>query len=51
MWDVVGILEGHWPTFFVSVTYSSYHFQWSFVLTTWNHSLFPCAVRGEDYVR
>jgi hypothetical protein len=28
MCDVVGMLEGHWPTCFVSVTYSTYFLQW-----------------------
>jgi hypothetical protein len=50
MRDVVGVLEGHWPNRFVSVTYSSYRFQRSFVLTTWNHPLFSHAVRREDRV-
>jgi hypothetical protein len=27
MHDVIGMLEGHWPTHFVSITYSSYLFQ------------------------
>jgi hypothetical protein len=39
--DVFGMLEGHWPICFVSITYSSYHFRWSFVPITWNHPLFP----------
>jgi hypothetical protein len=30
MHHVVGMLEGHWPAHFVSVTYSSYRFRWSF---------------------
>jgi hypothetical protein len=47
---VVGMLKGHWPTHFVSVTYSSYCFQRSFVPTTWYHSLFPHGVRREDHV-
>ena len=51
MRDVFGILEGHYPTRFVSITYSPYHFQRSFILTTWNHPLFPHAVRGEYCVR
>jgi hypothetical protein len=47
---VVGMLEGHWPTHFVSVTYSPHHFRWSFILTTWHHSFFPRVVRREDHV-
>jgi hypothetical protein len=50
MHDVFGVLEGHWPTRFVYVTYSSYHVQRSFVPTTWHHTLFSHAVRGEDRV-
>jgi hypothetical protein len=50
MHDVIGMLEGHWPTHFVSITDSSYHFRRSFILTTWHHPLFPHAVRGEDHV-
>jgi hypothetical protein len=50
MHDIFGVLEGHWPTCFVSVTYSYYHFRWSFIPTTWNHPFFPDAIRGEDYV-
>jgi hypothetical protein len=30
MHDVIGMLEDHWPTRFVFVTYSSYLFRWSF---------------------
>jgi hypothetical protein len=47
---VVGMLEGHWPSHFVSIAYSSHCFRWSFVSTTWCHSLFPHAVGREDYV-
>jgi hypothetical protein len=48
---VIGMLEGHWPARFVSVTYSSHCFQRSFIPTTWYHSLFPHVVRREDHVR
>jgi hypothetical protein len=51
MHDVFGVLEVHWPTHFIFVTYSFYCFRFSFVLTTWNHPLFPRVVRGEDHVR
>jgi hypothetical protein len=51
MRHVIGMLEGHWPTHFVSITYSSYHFRRSFIPTTWHHPLFPHAVRREDRVR
>ena len=51
MHDVVGVLEGQLPTHFVSFTYTSYRFRRSFILTTWNHPLFPHAVMGEDHVR
>jgi hypothetical protein len=47
---VIGMLEGHWPTRFVSVTYSPHCFRQSFIPTTWYHSLFPHAVRREDRV-
>jgi hypothetical protein len=50
MRDVFGMLEGHCPTRFVSFTYSSYHFRQPFVLTTWNHPLFPHVARMEDHV-
>jgi hypothetical protein len=50
MHHVIGMLEGHWPAHFVSITYSSYHFRRSFVPTTWHHPLFPCTVRREDRV-
>jgi hypothetical protein len=50
MRDVFGVLEGHWPTHFVSVTYSSYRFHRSFIPTTWNHPLFPHAVRMKNCV-
>jgi hypothetical protein len=50
MHNVFGMLEGHWPARFVSVTYSSYRFRRSFVPTTWHHPLFPRAVRREDHV-
>jgi hypothetical protein len=46
MHDVIGVLEGHWPTHFVSVTYSPYFFR-----TSWNHPFFPCVVMREDCVR
>jgi hypothetical protein len=48
---VAGMLEGHWLACFFFVTYSSHYFRRSFILTTWYHSLFPCAIRREDYVR
>jgi hypothetical protein len=51
MSHAIGVLEGHWPTHFVFITYSSYSFRQSFILTTWHHPLFPRAVRGEDSVR
>jgi hypothetical protein len=47
---VIGMLEGHWPARFVSVTYSPHCFRWSFILTTWYHSLFPYVVRREYHV-
>jgi hypothetical protein len=47
---VIGMLEGRWPTRFVSVTYSPHFFQRSFILTTWHHPLFPHVVRREDHV-
>jgi hypothetical protein len=47
---VVGMLEGHWPARFVSITYSPHYFRQSFVLTTWHRSFFPHAVRREDRV-
>jgi hypothetical protein len=47
---VIGMLEGHWPSRFVSITYSPHRFRWSFVLTTWHCSFFPRAVRREDRV-
>ena len=47
---VIGMLEGHWPARFVSVTYSSHCFRRSFIPTTWYHSFFPRAVRREDRV-
>jgi hypothetical protein len=50
MHDVIGVLEGHWPTRFVFITDSSYRFRWSFIPTTWRHPLFPCIVRGKDRV-
>jgi hypothetical protein len=50
MRDVIGMLEGDWPTHFVSITDSSYLFRRSFVPTTWNHILFSRVVRGEDHV-
>jgi len=48
--DVVGVLEGHWPTHFVFVTYSPSLFRRSFFHTTWNHPFFPCTIRREDHV-
>jgi hypothetical protein len=50
MHDVIGMLEGHWPTHSLSFTYSSYGFQRSFFQTTWNHSFFPCASKREERV-
>jgi hypothetical protein len=47
---VVSMLEGHWPTRFVSVTYSPHYVRWSFFPTTWHRPFFPCAVRREDHV-
>jgi hypothetical protein len=47
MHDFVGVLEGHWPTHFVSVTYSAYFFQRPFFQTTWYHPFFPNAVKVE----
>jgi hypothetical protein len=51
MRDVIGMLEGHWPIYFVSITYSAYFFRQSFFQTTWNHPFFPHAIRREDCVR
>jgi hypothetical protein len=51
MHHVIGMLEGHWLAHFVSVNYSSYRFQQSFIPTTWHHPLFSHAVRREDRVR
>jgi hypothetical protein len=48
---VIGMLEGHWSTHFVSVTYSSHFFRRSFIPTTLHHSLLPHAVRREYCVR
>jgi hypothetical protein len=50
MCDVTSVLEGHWLTYFVSITYSAYCFRRSFFQTTWNHSFFSRAVRREDHV-
>jgi hypothetical protein len=50
MSSVIGMLEGHWPTRFVSITYSPHYFRWSFILTTWHRSFFLHAVRREDRV-
>jgi hypothetical protein len=47
---VIGMLEGHWPARFVSVTYSSHYFRQSFIPNTWYHSLLPRAVNKEDHV-
>jgi hypothetical protein len=47
---VIGMLEGHWPAHFVSVTYSSHYFRRSFILTTWYHFLFLHVVRREGHV-
>jgi hypothetical protein len=47
---VIRMLEGHWLARFVYITYSPHCFRWSFVLTTWHRSFFPCAVRREDRV-
>jgi hypothetical protein len=47
MRDVIGMLEGHWPTHFVSITYSSYHFRWSFFQTTWVIPSFPMQLGGK----
>jgi hypothetical protein len=48
---VIGMIEGHWPARFVSITYSSHCFRQSFVPTTWYHSHFSHAIRREDRVR
>jgi hypothetical protein len=45
--DVFVMLEGHWLTCFVSVTYSSHLFRWLFIPTTWNHPLFPMQFGGK----
>jgi hypothetical protein len=50
MHDFIGMLEGHWPIYFVSITYSTYYFRLSFFQATWDHPFFPCVVRGEDCV-
>jgi hypothetical protein len=47
---VIIMLEGHWPTRFVSITYSPHCFRRLFFLTTWHRSFFPCAVRRENRV-
>jgi hypothetical protein len=47
---VIGMMEGHWQTHFVSVTYSPHSFRRSFVPTTWYCSFFPRVVRREDRV-
>jgi hypothetical protein len=44
----VSMLKGHWPTHFVSITYSPHYFRWSFFPTTWHRSFFPCAARREN---